>query len=120
MYKMRYFNMIPVKYDMFMWQEQRISKELEIVKQELIKKCLQQKVIEDISVKKQVFIKLFDNVFTSNIISLEGIYIKIINKKEEFYLQIFDEEIEEKSIKLENVKKDDIKIKLNKKTKLFI
>ena len=46
--------------------------------------------------------------------------MKLTKKNEKFYITIFDEEIEDGKIELKNIEKQDFKIKLNKKTKLFI
>ena len=46
--------------------------------------------------------------------------LKLTKDEEKFYITIYDEEIEDSKIELKNIVKQDIKIKLNKKTKLFI
>ena len=61
-----------------------------------------------------------ENIFLSKIIELENINLKLTKDEEKFYITIYDEEIEDSKIELKNIVKQDIKIKLNKKTKLFI
>ena len=46
-------------------------------------------------------------------------YANVLNE-EKFYITVYDEEIEDSKIELKDIEKKDLKIKLNKKTKLFI
>ncbi len=55
-------------------------------------------------------------------INLEDLYIKVIKEKENYYVQLFDEEVFEEKIpieSLENRNKKEISFKLNKKMKIF-
>ena len=61
-------------------------------------------------------------IFRVRVISLEDLYIKIIKEKEKYYIQLFDENIFEEKIEVENLKymdKKDLEIKLNKKVNIF-
>ena len=59
-------------------------------------------------------------VLISKIICLEDINIKITSEKTGIYLTIYDEETKDNKIKLENISKEDIKIKFNRRIDLFI
>ena len=61
-----------------------------------------------------------ENLFLSKIIELGNINLKPTKEEEKFYITVYDEEIEDSKIKLKDIEKKDLKIKLNKKTKLFI
>ena len=76
------------------------------------------KTIIKISENPEENYKLSQNIILSKIISLEDINMKIKNDKEKAYLIIFDEQIEDEKIELQDLQ--NIKIKSNKKTKLFI
>ena len=51
---------------------------------------------------------------------LGNINLKPTKEEEKFYITVYDEEIEDSKIELKDIEKNDLKIKLNKKTKLFI
>ena len=74
------------------------------------------KIVKD----KEKNYDILENLFLSKIIELENINLKLTKDEEKFYITIYDEEIEDSKIELKNIVKQDIKIKLNKKTKLFI
>ena len=61
-----------------------------------------------------------ENLFLSKIIELGNINLKPTKEEEKFYITVYDEEIEDSKIELKDIEKKDLKIKLNKKTKLFI
>ena len=78
------------------------------------------KVMNQISIIDQVNNEIIKNIFYSRIISLEDINIKITKEKNELYLELYDENILESKVKLNEITKEELKIKLNKKVKLFI
>ena len=99
---------------------EKFKMDLEHVKEVLIKKLYDNKLINTISTNEKNDIEIVKNIFTLRIINLEYIYIKIKKKENKYIVYIFDEkETLEKEIEmyLEFNKKD--KIKLNKKVKLF-
>ena len=51
---------------------------------------------------------------------LENIEIKITKENEKLYITVYDEDVEDDKSELKNIKKEELKIKLGKKTKLFI
>ena len=78
------------------------------------------KVMNQIYIIDQVNNEIIKKIFYSRIISLEDINIKITKEKNELYLELYDENILESKVKLNEITKEELKIKLNKKVKLFI
>ena len=117
-YKFRYYNLLPIENKKQIFKEIKLQKSLDKLLQTLIDKAIQMKTIIKISENPEENCKLSQNIILSKIISLEDINIKIKNDKEKAYLIIFDEQIEDEKIELQDLQ--NIKIKSNKKTKLFI
>ena len=62
------------------------------------------------------------NIFQTRIRLLEELCKKLTKEKDEYFIQLFDENIFEEKIKLEinqNINKKDLHIRPNKKIKLF-
>ena len=92
------------------------------MKRELIKKAHEVKVINKFSKNDEIDYDLLEIIFNIRVISLEDLYIKIIKEKEKYYIQLFDEDIFEEKIEIENMgnlDKKDLEIKLNRKMKIF-
>ena len=92
------------------------------MKRELIKKAHEMKVIDKLSKNAEIDYDLLKIIFNIRVISLEDLYIKIIKEKEKYYIQLFDEDIFEEKIEIENMgnlDKKDLEIKLNRKIKIF-
>ena len=87
---------------------------------ELIDKSEELKIINQISKDNEKNYSITENLFLSKIIELGNINLKPTKEEEKFYITVYDEEIEDSKIKLKDIEKKDLKIKLNKKTKLFI
>ena len=80
------------------------------------------KVTEQFAKKDEIHYELMKNIFDIRVISLEDLYIKVIKEKEKYYIQLFDENIFEEKIEIqdsENLSKKDLEIRLNKKVKIF-
>ena len=56
---------------------------------------------------------ILKNIFKTRIIKLEEAYLKITKEKDQYFVQIFDENIFEEKVKIQKPK--DLNIKLNKK-----
>lgn len=120
MYELRYYHLLPYTKQEAIQDVEKFKMDLEHVKEVLIKKLYDNKLINTISTNEKNDIEIVKNIFTLRIINLEYIYIKIKKKENKYIVYIFDEkETLEKEIEmdLEFNKKD--KIKLNKKVKLF-
>ena len=79
-------------------------------------------MITEVSKNKEINQKILQYIFSLNIISMEDIYYKIIKGKDEkYFIQFFDDNVEDERMQLNmEIDKKDLKIKLNKKIKLFI
>ena len=61
-----------------------------------------------------------EKLLLSKIVKFEDVNIKVTNEKGIVYLTMYDEETQDRKMQLENITKENVKIKLSKKTKLFI
>lgn len=119
-YKYRYYNLLPTEKNKNIYQTKELKRANNKLLVALIEKAIKMKVINEIIKTEDQNKELTEKLLLSNIIRLQDINIKITKEKENLYMTIYDEEIEESKIELKNIKKEDLKIKLGKKTKLFI
>ena len=122
-YSFRYYLNLPVTNEKNILKIDIIKEDIKKIYTKLINKAIQKKVILDISDNEKIQSEIYKNIFVSKIISLEKVSIKVFKEKNEqnFKIQFFEEEIMEKQIESKNIlDKNDLKIKLNKKIKLFI
>lgn len=121
-YELRYYNLLPYTETKSICQIKEIQKELEELKHDLLKKAYEMKVTEQFAKKDEIHYELLKNIFDIRVINLEDLYIKVIKEKEKYYIQLFDENIFEEKIEIqnsENITKKDLEIRLNKKVKIF-
>ena len=121
MYELRYFNLLPVTEEKNIEDISELSRLLVTIKKELIDKAVSLKIINQVFSEDTTNSDLLKNIFSLRIISLEDINVKITKEKNDFFMQFFDENTIDETIKI-NIKlnKDDLKVKINKKTKLFM
>lgn len=119
-YKYRYYNLLPKEKNKNIYQTKELKRANNKLLVALIEKAIKMKVINEIVQIEDQNKELTEKLLLSNIIRLQDINIKITKEKESLYMTIYDEEIEDSKIELKNIKKEDLKIKLGKKTKLFI
>ena len=77
-------------------------------------------MLANIGKTKEQNIEILKYLFDLQIIKLENIYLKIIEIEDKLYVQFYDEDIADEKFQLENIQKSDLKIKINKLTKVFI
>ena len=118
-YNYRYYSLLPINDKKNVHNVKELKSDLSKLSKCLIKKAIDMKVINQILKDEKTNYDITEKIILSKIISLEDIYIKALNEQENVSLMIFDEEIEENKIILNNITKDDIIIKPNKKIKLF-
>ena len=121
MYELRYYLFLPFTKERMVQDEKAFKTDVEHVKEILIKKLYEYKLINTISSNEENDIKIVKNIFALRMINLEDAYIELRKKEDKFLIIIYDEKetIETQiQINLEFNKKD--KIKLNRKVKLFI
>ena len=121
-YQIRYYCFIPYTENLKISDVEKIRKELNIIFALIIKKLYQLNFINTVSTNERCDIEIVKNIFNLKMISLQELYIELIQDKEnEYYtINLYDEkETIEKSlnINLDFNKKD--KIKLRRKVKLF-
>lgn len=118
-YKYRYYMLLPINNKKLIYQEKELASVLKKLTKSIIDKAIEMKVINKMSKNDQINYEIIKKILLSKIIFLQYIHIKINILDESVILTIYDEEIEENKIILNNITKDDIIIKPNKKIKLF-
>lgn len=119
-YQYRYYSFLPVDAGQPIYEVKELKRNFHQLTQNLIDKAIQMKIINKLSDNEKINYTLLQKILLSKIITLEDISIKITTEKKETNLIIFDEEIEDRKIKLKNTVREEIKKKFNRKTKLFI
>ena len=120
-YELRYYNFLPYNENKLIKDIIKFENMLSILKDNLIKKLYDNKIINTISTNEKKDIEIVKNIFDLKIINLEDIYVEIRKKNSEYIIKFYDEKetLEtQTSMKLEFNKND--KIKLNRKIKLFV
>lgn len=121
-YEFRYYTMLPYDYEKSIREVKELQGAIENIERMLLKKAHKMKIIEKFSKQEDVDYELLKYVFSTRIINLEEIYIKLTKEKEKYFIQIFDgESIEDKILiqEPEKIKKRNLYIILNKKVKAF-
>ncbi len=122
-YEFRYYCMIPYNEEKTIDQVKNLQKEIEKVQRQLIQKAGQLKVINVFSKKEELNYKMVKNIFHNRIINLEQVCIKVTKENDQFYVQLFDENVfEEKDSfgNINDISKKDLEIRINKKVKIFL
>ena len=120
MNQIRYLNFVPIKVKQNVGETMELEKSLNIIKREIFIKANELKIFNIVSENSNLDMAIFMHIFKTKIISLEDISYKIVKTKEGWYVQFFDEGITDETFKIDlDLKSEDIKVKLNKKVKLF-
>ncbi len=119
-YKCRYYNLLPINEKQSIYEIEELHEKLGQLIKCITNKAIDMKVIIKITNDSNVNEEIINKILLSKIVRLEDINVKILSDKTGIYLMIYDEDTEESKIKLENVTKENIKIKINKKMNLFI
>lgn len=93
---------------------------LESTKRDLLKKAYELKVMVELEIGYQLELEFFDLLLHCAIINLENIYTKWIVHKDSLQVEIYDDTILEEEYHFKILSKDSVKMKTNKKIKLFI
>ena len=119
-YEFRYFCLIPISEEKNMKNCTKLWRLEKIVIKEILRKANEFKLINEIFKEVNENIEVLKNMFSLQIISLEDIFFKVFKENDSFYIQFFDENIIDERFKINlEVNKEDFKIKLGKKIKLF-
>ena len=90
-----------------------LQKLLEKTEKLILDKAIELKIFEKVSEDENTNYIILKNIFKTRIIKLEEAYLKITKEKDQYFVQIFDENIFEEKVKIQKPK--DLNIKLNKK-----
>lgn len=116
-YDFRYYLLLPYDYENKIKEIEKLQKEINETSKLIISKAIDLKVLERISNSEKTNYEILKNIFYVKIIKLEDAYLKITKEKEQYFLQIFDENIFEKKVKILEPK--DLEIKQNKKISIM-
>lgn len=119
-YKYRYYNLIPANEKQSICNINKLKKDIDSLTMTLINKATDMKILIKIAEDEKINSYIMKQILISKIICLEDINIKITSEKTGIYLTIYDEETKDNKIKLENISKENIKIKFNRRIDLFI
>ncbi len=122
-YQFRYYCMLPYELNEYIYEVKDIQKDIQRVGIMLINKANELKVINIFSKNENINYMILKNIFFTRIINLEELYIKITKEKNQYYIQLFDENIIEEKIKIneeQELTKKDFKVRINKKSRVFL
>lgn len=119
-YMYRYYNYNYIKDNVIIKQEPKLNKQLNEIQYKLVQKALENKVLNKICNTIEGNNLIFENSILRRIINLEEISIEILKDDKNIKIKIFDGEIPEDSIQLDNINKEDIIIKNKKRIKLIL
>ena len=120
-YIFRYYNLLPFNEKIDIHENKALQEQLQEAKETLLKKAIDYKITIAISQNIEENIKLLQHIFDTRIISLEDIHVAIIKEKDKYYIE-FSEDNENsysERIEIENIRKEMLNVKLNKKVKLL-
>lgn len=116
-YEYRYYRFLKYNKERNIKENRYLSKQNQEIINVIIKKAEELKVLEKISNNDEYNKSILEEIFNTRIITLENIFIQIIEEDGKMFVQYFDGNI------LESKKEIDIKensVKLKKRLKLFI
>ena len=120
-YELRYYCILPFKEGVIN-NVQDIDSNIKQVERLIIEKAHELKVLDFFSKEKEIDFQILKNIFHVRVINLEDLYIKVIKENDKYYVQLFDENIFEEKIEIEEIltiKNKNLPLKLNKKVKIF-
>ena len=112
-YDFRYYEMLPYNESVLIKEITELQKLLEKTEKLILDKAIELKIFEKVSEDENTNYIILKNIFKTRIIKLEEAYLKITKEKDQYFVQIFDENIFEEKVKIQKPK--DLNIKLNKK-----
>ena len=120
-YILRYYNHLPFNEKIDISDNKSLKESLQDVKANLLKKAIDYKIIVAISQDIEENIQLLQHIFNTKIISIEDMYVAVIKEKDKYYIE-FSEDSENsysERIEIENIRKEMLNVKLNKKVKVL-
>lgn len=108
-YETRYLNFIP-----------NCNMNLNAIEEVLIPKAIKYRVINPISNNDLLDYKILKGIFNTQVISLEGLYIKLSQAENGINVDLYDGDVHDRSYIATTPEGSNIKIRRTKKTKIFI
>jgi len=118
LYELRYYKQIPYK-ETKISDIEEYNTEKEQVEKMLIKKACKEKILTTFSEKENLNKKILEHQFNSKIIKLENTNYVLKYNKGILKIRILDVNIEEETKEIEITEKVELKVKLNKKIKVW-
>ena len=121
-YEFRYYCLLPFNEKKSMGKIEEIKNQIKKVEMLLLKKAHELKLIDAFSNEKEIDYQILKNIFYVRVINLEDLYIKLMRENDNYYVQLFDENVFEEKIQIGNIEeinKKDLALKINKKVKIF-
>ncbi len=121
-YEFRYYCLLPMTERKLIYEVSELDSAIKEVQMLLLKKAHELKLIDYFSNEEEIDYKILKNIFLLRVINLEDLYLKVTKEKENYYIQLFDENVFEEKIQLdglENLNKKDLSFRINKKIKIF-
>lgn len=120
-YKFRYYNLLPSSTSESIFNTDNLQNKLSEVGKILVSKAVNTRTIPKIAENEVINYEITKYLFVTRIVNLEELSIKIVKEKENYFLQFFDNKTNDEKIKLEvdGLDKSILKVKLNKKIKMF-
>ena len=121
LYKFRYYNLLPLNEEIDIHESEKLRENLKTTGEMLLNKAIDFKIINNFSEELQENTEILKFIFETKIISLEDIYISITKEKEKYYIELSEnnDNAYGEKFEIKSIKKDKLKVKLNKKIKLF-
>ena len=118
LYEIRYFEHIPYN-NSNLSKIIKIKKILREIEQIIIFKACNIKILSEFSEDRELNYQILRNLFDSKIANLSNTMYELKQQKETIRINIFDTNVEENIIEIEPKEKIELKVKQNKKIKVF-
>ena len=118
-YNLRYYEFIPFE-NTKICEIESLKEKIKEVEKNLIKKACDKKVLVRLSDDEELNYEILKNIFTSKIIDLGEIVVRLIYNKDVLSVEIYDGDIIENRIDIKIKTKTELSVRLKKKIKLFI
>ena len=117
----RYYCLLPFNTKENIFELKSIKGKIDTVAKNIIRKAIENKVIIEFSQDEKLNYEIIKNLFCLRITNLEEVSIKITKEKVGYCVQFFDEKVADKIFVLdtEELNKKQLKIKINKKVRVF-
>ena len=119
-YEIRYFSQIPISMNENIGQNSKLVNLFENVEKDAIQKAYELKDFNELSKNENINFEVLKYMFSLEVIKLEDVSLKLIKEKDEVFVQFYDDDIIDKKFKINiDIRKEDLKIRVNKKIRIF-